>query len=195
MEAQEAMNMTITGRHMEMTDALKAYVEGSLERVVEHFDKVIDVDVVLEVQKHRHIAEVNLHANGIRIHSRESSPDMYASVDTAMSKLDKQIRKYRDRINNHKPRRAKEKRDFEHAIIAMGESNGEEHDDQEHEAAHRVVRREKLSMKPLSLDEAVMQLELVNDPPFLVFHNADTSEVNVLCAREDGTFSLLEPKF
>jgi len=189
------MNTTITGRHMEMTEALKAYVEGSLGKVTEHFDKVIDADVVLEVQKNRHIAEVNLHANGIRIHSRESSPDMYASVDTVMTKLEKQIRKYRDRINNHKPRRPKEERNFEHAIIALNESNGTEQHEVEPSGAHREIRREKLSMRPLSLDEAVMQLELMSDPPFLVFHNADTSEVNVLYAREDGTFSLLEPKF
>lgn len=189
------MNITITGRHMEMTDALKTYVEGGLGKITAHFDKVIDADVVLGVEKHRHIAEVNLHANGIRIHSKESSSDMYASVDSVMEKLDRQVRKYRDRINRHKPRTAKEASDYHHLIIETMPDNGEASETDEHTVGHTVVQREKLSMKPLSVDEAVMQLELVKDPPFLVFSNADTSEVNVLYARDDGTFGLIEPRF
>ena len=81
------MRVLITGRHMEMTDALKAYIENGLQKIKTHFDKVIDVDVVLDVEKHRHIAEINLHANGVRIHSREASADMYASVDAVWSRI------------------------------------------------------------------------------------------------------------
>jgi len=192
------MNVTVTGRHMEMTDALKAYIQTGLEKVESHFDNAFDADVVLDVEKHRHIAEVNLIANGVRIHSKEASSDMYASLDAALAKLEKQIRKYKDRINRHQPRSARELRDYHHAIISMGDENGEEaseSSDSVISVAHRVVYREKLSMKPMSVDEATMQLELIEDQPFLVFSNADTSEVNVLYSREDGTFGLIEPKF
>lgn len=190
------MNVTVTGRHMEMTDALKAYIQAGLEKVESHFDNAFEADVVLDVEKHRHIAEVNLHANGVRIHSKEASSDMYASVDAALAKLEKQIRKYKDRINRHQPRTAREARDYHHAIIAMNSDNGTPVEEESNVAvAHRIVTREKLSMKPMSVDEATMQLELVEDQPFLVFSNADTSEVNVLYAREDGTFGLIEPKF
>lgn len=190
------MNVTVTGRHMEMTDALKAYIQNGLEKVASHFDKTFDADVVLDVEKHRHIAEVNVHANGVRIHSKEASNDMYASVDAAMAKLEKQIRKFKDRINRHQPRTAREARDYHHAILSAA-PDGHEAEPQPEEThdTHRVVLREKLSMKPMSIDEAMMQLELVEDQPFLVFSNADTSEVNVLYSRNDGTYGLIEPKF
>ena len=193
------MNITITGRHMEMTDALKAYIESALGKVESHFDKVIDADVVLDVEKHRHIAEVNLHANGVRIHSKESSSDMYASVDAAISKLERQVRKYKGRINRHKPRSAKEGLEYMHAIISVPQMEEEDapdiDEDVEETARHEIVHHEKLPMRPMSVDEAVMQLELASDHPFLVFSNADTSQVNVLYARDDGTFGLIEPQF
>lgn len=155
-----------------------------------HFDKVIDVNVVLDVEKHRHIAEVNLHANGIRIHGKESSSDMYASVDAVMVKLDKQIRRFKDRINQHQPRLSKEEMNYNHEIIqALGESE----DTEDSAKKHHVVLREKIAVKPMSVDEAVMQLELVDDR-FLVFTNADSRQVNVIYAREDGTYGLIEPR-
>jgi len=187
------MNITVTGRHMEMTEALKAYIETGLKKIETHFDKVLEADVVLDVEKHRHIAEVNLHANGVRIHGREVSGDMYASVDAVMAKLEKQIRKYRDRINRHQPRRTRETRDYQHAIISMDEDNGREGGEAP-EYRHKVILREKLAMRPMNVEEAVMQLELV-DEPFLVFSNADTSQVNVLYARDDNTYGLIEPQF
>jgi putative sigma-54 modulation protein len=197
------MNITVTGRHMEMTDALKAYIHTGLEKVESHFDNAFEADVVLDVEKHRHIAEINLHTNGVRIHSKEESADMYASVDAALAKIEKQARKYKDRINRHQPRTAREARDYHHAIISMDSAaeaeaaveEALESADTAVAIAHRVVHREKLSMKPMSVEEATMQLELVEDQPFLVFSNADTSEVNVLYSREDGTFGLIEPKF
>ena len=188
------MNVTMTGRHMEVTDALKLYVNNGLTKLRQHFDKVIDVDVVLAVEKHRHIAEINLHANGIRVHSKESSSDMYASVDAVLGKLDRQIRKYRERINRHQPRNIREPRDYNHQVIDFDEEMVHPDTAMPVERRHRVVLHEKLAMKPMSVDEAVMQLELVDDT-FLVFSNADTQQVNVIYARDDGTYGLIEPQF
>ncbi|HIJ74089.1 MAG TPA: ribosome-associated translation inhibitor RaiA [Candidatus Hydrogenedentes bacterium] len=187
------MRVTITGRHMDMTDALKAYVENGLEKVRGHFDRVIDASVVLSVEKHRHVAEINLHANGIRIHGKESSPDMYASVDAVLEKLDKQVRRFKDRINRHQPRKSKERRDYGHNVIEIIERVNEDNG-KPPVAGHRVTLREKLSMKPMSVEEASMQLELVDDD-FVVFLNADSQQVNVIYARDDGTYGLIEPQF
>ena len=184
------MNLSVTGRHVEVTDALKSYVEGGLTKLRTHFDKVIDANVVLSVEKHRHIAEINLHANGIRIHGKESSSDMYASVDAVLGKLDKQIRRFKDRINNHQPRVSKEDAAYSHGIVQTIEDQEVEENGPE---KHHVVNREKLSVKPMSVDEAVMQLELVDDL-FVVFTNADTRQVNVIYSREDGTYGLIEPR-
>jgi len=189
------MRITITGRHMEMTDALKAYIENGLQKIRTHFDKVIDVDVVLDLEKHRHIAEINLHANGVRIHSREASSDMYASVDAVLAKLDKQIRKFKGRINRHQPRTSREAMSYGHAIISMPPENGDsDNGNGDVEVAHHVVTREKVPMRSMTVEEAVMQLELLEDK-FLVFSNADTSQVNVLYSRDDATYGLIEPDF
>ncbi len=188
------MNLSITGRHMEMTDALKAYIENHVKKIKSHFDKVIDIKVVLDVEKHRHIAEVNLHANGVRIHSKESSADMYASVDAVMLKLEKQVRKYKDRINRHQQRPERPDLSYNHAIIGFQSGNGDEETEVSKEKAHHVVLREKLPMKPMTVEEAVMQLELVEDI-FVVFSNAETSQINVLYARDDNTYGLIEPAY
>lgn len=192
LEVDTAMNITITGRHMEMTDALKAYIENALRKIEAHFEKVIDANVILDLEKHRHIAEVNLHANGVRINGKEASTDMYASVDAVMEKLERQIRRFKDRINRHQPRRAREDRDYKHAVISINHDDG--HDQEDNGLNHKVIFREKLPLKPMSVDEAVMQLELV-DEPFLVFSNADTAQVNVLYSRGDETYGLIEPQF
>ncbi len=187
------MRVSITGRHMEMTDALKAYIGNGLGKIRAHFDKVIDADVVLSVEKHRHIAEINLHANGIRIHGKESSFDMYASVDAVLDKLDKQVRRFKERINRHQPRRAKDQRNYQHQVIELVPTDAAASVSAS-EPGHRVVLREKLTMKPMNIKDAAMQLELVDDS-FLVFINAETQRVNVIYARDDGTYGLIEPQF
>ncbi|MFA7692563.1 MAG: ribosome-associated translation inhibitor RaiA [Candidatus Hydrogenedentes bacterium] len=188
------MNLTITGRHMEMTEALRMYIESQVKKLKIHFDKAIDIDVILDVEKHRHIAEVSLHANGVRIHSKEVSSDMYASLDTVMSKLEKQVRKYKDRINRHQQRPDRFGLSYSHAILGMNSEAEQEDNTQDSESTHHIVQREKLSMKPMTVDEAMMQLDLV-DEPFLVFSNADTSQVNVLYTRENNTYGLIEPAY
>lgn len=188
------MNVKIAGRHFEMTDALKSYVETGLEKFRGHFNKVIDVDVVLSVEKHRHIAEVNVHANGVRIHGQESSTDMYASVDAVLQKLEKQVRRYKDRINRHQPRHARETRDYHHNVIELLPAAAESSEEMAQTPVHRVVKREKLSTKPMTVEEATMQLDLLEER-FLVFMNAETEQLNVLYSREDGSYGLIEPAF
>lgn len=178
---------------MEMTEGLRSHIETGLGKISSHFDKVIDADVVLDVQKQRHIAEFNLNANGVRIHSKEDSPDMYASVDAAIAKLDRQVLKYKKRINRHKPRNAKEARHYNHIILQPAHENGTAQVSEEL-PAHREVTHEKLTMKPMTLDEAVMQLELVSDL-FLAFMNVETSQLNVLYKHKDGTLGVIEPQF
>jgi len=185
------MRITISGRKMEVTDALREHIETGLAKVRTHFDKIIDANVVLAVEKRRHIAEVTLLANGIRIHGKEESDDMYASVDAVVLKLDKQVRRFKGRINRYQPRKGKEEMLYGHNLIQLDRDGVEEH---EEEVQHRVILREKLPMKPMSVEEATMQLELASDR-FLVFSNADTQQVNVLYSHGDGTYGLIEPQF
>ena len=187
------MNTQITGRHMEMTEALKSYIQFGLDKLTTHFDRVIEADVVLDVEKRRHIAEINLHANGVRIHGKEESPDMYSSVDAVLAKLEKQIKKHKERINRHQPRTSRELRDYGHAILSMNFDDAGEPGNG-HVQTHQVVKNQKLPMRPMLVDEAMMQLDLVDDL-FIVFSNAETSQVNVLYKRDNGDYGLIEPAY
>jgi putative sigma-54 modulation protein len=182
------MRVSIAARHLDMTDAMRTHVESRLDKVRQHFDKVIDVDVVLSVEKHRHTAEVTVHANGVRIHGRETSTDMYASVDTAVGKIDRQILKFKDRKHRFQPRDGK-------VALVTPESLDVPIEDRLEEAApaHKNVVHENISTKPMSVDEAAMQLELTNDT-FLVFRNAQTQEVNVVYTKVDGTIGHIDPE-
>ncbi|HRI88430.1 MAG TPA: ribosome-associated translation inhibitor RaiA [Candidatus Hydrogenedentes bacterium] len=183
------MRVSLAGRHLEITDAIRTHVESQLDKVRHHFDRVIDVDVVLSVEKHRHTADITVHANGVRIHGKDTSDNMYASVDTVVDKIDRQILKFKDRSHRYQPRKSKE---------AINAEIGEmpvlaEEAAKEAAVGHRRIVREPITMKPMSVDEAAMQLELRNDT-FIVFRNADSLEVNVIYAKHDGTLALIEPE-
>lgn len=177
-----------------MTPAIKDYIQSALDKVRGHFEKVIDVEVILSVERHRHIAEFNLHANGLRINAKESSPDMYLSVDAAIQKVDRQVLKFKDRINRHQPRSEREARSFDYAVIEVDHEIDQDAQDPKRIDRHREITREQISIKPMSIDEAALQLELLEDV-FLVFSNDTTQQMNVIYAREDGTYGLIEPQF
>ena len=187
------MNISISGRRIEVTDAIRDHVNTGLERISHHFDRVIDVEVILGVEKRRHIAEINLHANGLRINAKEASADMYASIDSALNKIDRQVNKHKQRIQRHQPRTLRETREYTHHVIEF-EPFGHEGASEDRPSERRVVQREKLPLSALTVEEAALQLELLEDS-FLVFSNVDTQQVNVVYSRDDGTYGLIEPQF
>jgi ribosome hibernation promoting factor len=96
------MNLTLTGVHLEITPAIRAYVLAKLDRVNRHFDHVIDVNVVLSVDKLRKKVEANVHVRGKDIHAEAVDPDMYAAIDMLADKLDRQVLKYKEKISAHR---------------------------------------------------------------------------------------------
>ena len=95
------MNLQISGHHIEVTPALREYVETKLEPVVRHFDKVTGVSVVLSVEKLKQKAEATLHVPGKDMHVEESADDLYAAIDTMFDKLDRQVQKYKQKVQDH----------------------------------------------------------------------------------------------
>jgi len=189
------MRVAITARHMELTQGLKDHVQQQLEKLRHHFDRIIDAEVVLSVEKHRHIADVTLNANGLRIHGKESSEDMYTSIDAVTAKLDKQIGKHKKRIKRWKARDVAPAGGYSHSFIEMeNEAEGEDLPENSELVGHKVVQHETLPMTPMTVEEAVMQLDLTDDL-FLVFANAETQKVNVIYGHRDGTYGLIEPQF
>jgi ribosome hibernation promoting factor len=99
---ENPMNLTLTGHHLEITPAIRAYVIAKLERVTRHFDHVIDVTVVLGVDKLQRIVEANVHVRGKEIHAESVDGDMYAAIDALADKLDRQVVKYKEKLTDHR---------------------------------------------------------------------------------------------
>jgi putative sigma-54 modulation protein len=95
------MNLQISGHHLEVTPAIREYVTGKLERVTRHFDNVIDVNVILSVEKLKQKAEVTVHLPGKDIFVEETGEDLYAAVDSLVDKLDRQVQKYKQKLQDH----------------------------------------------------------------------------------------------
>lgn len=95
------MQLTVTGHHVDVTPALRSYVEEKMERIMRHFDHVITTHVVLLVEKERHLAEANVNAKGTTLHATAEAPDMYAAIDFLIAKLDGQVRKFKEKLADH----------------------------------------------------------------------------------------------
>lgn len=178
------MQITTTFRHMEPSDPLKSYAEEKLERVKKYIDEPIVAQVFMTVEKIRHMAEVTLTAKGITIKASEETNDMYAAIDAVVDKIERQMRRYKERIKAHKPATDTRERQVQKSIVAA------ESIDQSREPV--VIKTKTFSIKPMSVEEAVMQMDLLHKD-FLVFTDAATESINVIYRRKDGNYGLIEP--
>jgi len=179
------MQITTTFRHMEPSEALKSYAEEKLERVKKYIDEPIAVQVFLTVEKIRHSAEVTITAKGITIKAAEETNDMYASVDAVSDKIERQLRRFKERIKAHKPSSDTRERLVQKSIVeaqSIEESN-----------EPVIIKTKSFSMKPMSVEEAVMQMELLHKD-FLVYTEASTENINVVYRRKDGNYGLIAPE-
>jgi putative sigma-54 modulation protein len=210
-QPQERANMQIknanppirvTGRHVSVTEAMKEYCRRKVATLHLDYPKIIEVQVILDVQKYRHQAEVILHcSNHITIEARSECNDMYASIDQVVDRVARQMRKCKTRLmRNHRPRRQALRQIEAQRIVrwdwidAAAEFSGNGETPVEEEAVREILHREKQQVKPMSPDEAVLQMEL-STKQFLVFLNSQTDKVNVLYRRKKGDFGLIEPAF
>lgn len=99
------MQINFTGHHLEITDALRKFTTGKIERLLRHFDKITTINIKFGIEHLKQIAEANIHLKGNKIHARSESQDMYAAIDTLMDKLDRQLIKYKEKLKNHKVNR------------------------------------------------------------------------------------------
>jgi putative sigma-54 modulation protein len=187
--ANKNLPIKVTGRHVTVTDAIKDYALKKVEGVHLDYPRIIEAQVILDVQKYRQTAEVVLHCcNHITIEASVESDDLYASIDQAVDKIVRQMRKYKTKImRQHRPRRQEVTHIDEHVLSAEGLDLIEE-------TEPNVVHTEKYPVKPMFVDEAVLQLEM-SSRQFVVFLNAKSERVNVLYRRKDGDFGLIEPAF
>jgi putative sigma-54 modulation protein len=183
----------VTGRHVAVTDAIVEYARKKVDNLHLDYPRIIEAQIILDVEKYRHIAEVVLRCNNhITIDASAETSDLYASIDEAVGKIAQQMRKHKTRIlRQHRPRRA-QIRHLEAQIIA---DEVDESVDLDESAPPMVVRTEKYPVKPMFVDEAVLQLQMNTAQQFVVFLNAKSEKVNVLYRRKQGNFGVIEPAF
>lgn len=173
------MKVTITGKNITLTDALKNAIESKFSKFEKYFKHEIEMNVTLEVIKNRQIMESMMTVGGINIRAEDVSDDMYASLDGVVDKLSAQITKYKTKL---------EKKNKFNETIRFEQIPDYEEENEEIE----IVKTKRFPIKPMSAEEAVLQMELLGHN-FFVFTNANTDEFSVVYKRKRGQYGLIEP--
>jgi len=193
-EGRSGMDVLVKGRNIPVTEALERYARDKVDRVARFFDEersVSRAEVELIHERNRavsepEVAEATLFINGSVLKASEASKDMYASIDKMSDKLERQVKRYRGRQIDRWQGQLK------NAPHATGDTAQPFLVADEEELEARIVRTKQFQMKPMSEEEAVLQLELL-DHDFYVFTSADTGDINVVYRRRDGNYGLIEP--
>jgi putative sigma-54 modulation protein len=177
------MKITFTFRHMESTDALKNQAEERILRLGKYLDASAQCHVILSSEKYLHKAEINVVYNGNNICGKETSEDMYNSIQRATDKIEKQVKKYRDRIISSKPK--------EGAKLKMQFKLFETSEQEDKKLDQKIIETKEFHAIPMSVDEALMQMDLLNND-ILVFLNAKTDHINVIYRKNGTKYGLIE---
>ena len=174
------MKINIRGEKLEVTNAIKDYAEEKLSKIDKFFEKPDEVDakVVLKVKGQTQTIEVMIQTKGVILRAEESHSDLYAAIDLVADKLERQIKKNRNKI---KSKKNKEKLDDFKPFELIGDDE---------EEVEKIVKRKDIFLKPMDEEEAILQLELL-DHSFFIFNNIDTNSVCVLYKRKDGDYGII----
>jgi putative sigma-54 modulation protein len=178
------MQVNITFRHLESTEALKSHAKERIEHIQRYVDRPSEAHVVLYLENLDHHADITMKAGAFFLRGQAKSNDLYASIDLAAEKIERQLKKHKEKLNNHKMTVLPHgwiPLDVRHDVLNVVE-NPEQ---------HRLVKSSTFQAKPMSLEEAILQMELLNSQ-FFVFQNAKDRAINVVYRREDGNLGLIE---
>ncbi|MBW2107981.1 MAG: ribosome-associated translation inhibitor RaiA [Deltaproteobacteria bacterium] len=181
------MQKSITFINLDSSEPLKAYAFEKLDRFDRFLQNPAKANVVLTVEKFRHIAEINISADGFSINAHEETSDMYSAIDMALDKIDKQLKKNKKKFKKRRSTAAKSKT-YPHEEAEAFSSEPLEED-----ALPKIMKIKSVDYKPMDVDEAVLQMRLIKDS-FLVFADAETDQINVLYRLKDGNFGLIQPR-
>lgn len=176
------MRYTITGRNIEVTSGLRKAIEEKIGKLARYFNPDTEVIVTLSVQRDKQKIEVTIPVKGSIIRAEESSNDMYVSIDLVEEIIERQLKKYKNKLIDKK----QSAQAFSELFLS------EEYDAADDEI--RIVKTKRFGMKPMDPEEACIQMELLGHN-FYVFLNAETDEVNVVYKRSGSTYGLIEPEF
>ncbi|MCB2145893.1 MAG: ribosome-associated translation inhibitor RaiA [Deltaproteobacteria bacterium] len=173
------MNTSVRFKNLEPSDALKSYVSEKLNRMDKYFNGPAEANVVLSIEKFRHSADINIMGDRLTINGKEETEEMYSAIDMVLDKLEGQIKKNKQKGRKYRSKGKSDTRASEPAV--------DKGSDQPRVRVHHI------EFKPMDVEEAVMQMDLITDN-FLVFTNARTESVNVLYRQKDGNYGLIQPR-
>ncbi|MBN2282719.1 MAG: ribosome-associated translation inhibitor RaiA [Deltaproteobacteria bacterium] len=178
------MNISVTFRNTDAEDWLKDYVSKRLSKLERYIDKPVEAQVTLSVEKFRNVAEIKILAKGMNVNGREEAKEMVLAVDTVTDKIERQIKKIREKTRNHK----------DNAVRARKEpfpGGGQDVAFEDVDEPSRNVEVKKMTLQPMSLDDAVLMLEESKNR-FFIYRDSASEAVSVIYRRDDGGFTLIE---
>lgn len=175
------MNLVISGKKLDITEGLRSAIEEKIGKLERYFTDTTEVHVTLSTEKNRQKIEITIPMKGSIIRAEEVSSDMYVSIDLVEEVIERQLRKYKNKLIDKEQNAAHLSQSFIEA------------DDFEDEDI-QIIRSKKFAMKPMDPEEACVQMELIGHN-FFVFRNSETDEVNVVYKRKGNTYGLIEPEF
>lgn len=178
------MKINVVAKNIQLTPSLKDIVERKISKLDKYFDPNIEAKATLSVQKNSHKVEVTIPFNGVILRCEESTDDMYKSIDLVEEKLQRQIRKQKTKLSRKNTGGSLRFPDFK----SIEENENEE------ENSFKIVKTKSFDVKPMSQEEAILQMELVGHN-FFVYQDAKSNRVNVMYKRKDGNYGLIEPEY
>lgn len=179
------MQVQVTFRHMEPTNALKSYTNERIGRIEKQLNKESAAEVVLSVERHHHLADIKLRSGGVNMRGRESSTDMYNSIDRAIAKIERQLGRYQGKLRRFAPPPTTQQ------VALHTLERPDDIDGKVPETLPELVQTSMVDARPLTTEEAVMQMDLL-DREFLVYVDADSHAIKVLYHMEEGKLGLID---
>lgn len=175
------MQTSVTFKNLDPSDPLRSYVQDKLDRFDRLLDNPAEASVVLSVEKFRHIAEININGDRLTINGKEETNDMYSAIDMVLDKLEKQIKKNKQKVRERRIYSKGKTKNLVNTEMSMPD-----------EEPAIEVKVKNIEYKPMDVEEAILQMDLLKDN-FLVFTNARSDQINVLYRRKDGHYGLIQP--
>jgi putative sigma-54 modulation protein len=184
------MKISVTFRNAEGDSWHKEYVDSRLKKLMKYIDNPAEARVVLGVEKFRHFAEINLTANGLNVNAKEEEKEMHLAIDAAIDKIERQLKKHREKIREHKGAGNREELAGEADAAAEMDDTGSE----VKTADVKVVETKQMILKPMSLDDALFEISATKNR-FIIYRDANSNNINVIFRRDDGKYALIETNY
>jgi putative sigma-54 modulation protein len=174
------MKISVTFRNGEGENWQKQYAEEKIQKLKKYLDATAEAHIIISIEKFRNVTEINLSSNGSNINAKEEAKDMHLALDRCVEKIEKQLKKQREKIREHKPK-----------SIRRGEDKSAMEEETEETTANKIAETRKVILKPMSFDEAIMEIEGTKDR-FIIYRDSSSENVTLIYRRDDGSYTLIE---